>query len=593
MRIPARLWILLFLSVSCIPTLVSAGELTPVFANLGEPVNTFPKWEERAFIELTNRARVEPSTELASCTGCSTAELSGTCYTPVAPLNYNANLNHSSRFYSDFLARASLNLQHDTRCTLVNNISSLYPNSCDGSVSCSCSGGVLSGTTTWTSRIALFGSTAGAENLARSYATPKSAFYALLLESTTNTTCTFSLTNGHRWNILKAPGPGVGVGYSDALGEPYWTQDFGSGSSPSKLVSGAHWATDGTRQGSTVEFWANWYDSSAPTQSSVVVDGTSYALTLDRGTTTNGAWTTSRTGLGSGCHRYYFQFKDSGSTTWKYPTTGTFGIGDPATCADWQAATAFVRGDFNGDTKPDLIWRNYSTGAVNVWFLNGTTYTSGANLFNVADSNWRIDGVGDFNGDGKSDLIWRNYSTGAVNVWFLNGTTYVSGANLFNVADPNWKIEAVGDFNGDGKDDLIWRNYTTGAVNAWFLNGTTYTSGANLFSVADPNWKIEGAADFNNDGKTDLIWRNYATGAVNVWFLNGTTYVSGANLFNVADPNWKIQAIGDYNNDGHPDLIWRNYATGAVNVWFLNGTTYLSGTNLYSVADPNWEIAGP
>lgn len=252
-----------------------------------------------------------------------------------------------------------------------------------------------------------------------------------------------------------------------------------------------------------------------------------------------------------------------------------------------------IKGDFNLDSKPDLVWRNYATGAVNVWFLNGTTYLGGANLFNVADPSWRIEGVGDFNLDGKSDLIWRNYSTGAVNVWYLNGTTYIGGASLFSVTDPNWEIEAVEDFNGDDKDDLIWRNYATGAVNVWYLNGSTYLGGASLFSVTDPNWKIEAAADFNADGKADLLWRNYATGAVNVWFLNGATYLGGATLFSVANPNWNIEAVGDYNGDGKADLIWRDYGSGAVNVWFLNNTTYLSGASLFSVTDVNWQIAGP
>ncbi len=249
--------------------------------------------------------------------------------------------------------------------------------------------------------------------------------------------------------------------------------------------------------------------------------------------------------------------------------------------------------DFDGDGDHDLLWRNYGTGAVNVWFLDGTTYTGGKSLFTVADTDWRIEGTGDFNGDGKTDIIWRDYGTGAVNVWYLNGTVYAGGVSLFGVADLNWEIEAVGDFNGDGNDDLIWRNYATGAVNAWFMNGSTYLGGASLFSVPDANWKIEAPGDFNGDGKTDLIWRNYASGAVNVWFLNGTTYLGGKSLFTVADPLWNIEAAEDYNGDGKTDLIWRHYGDGRVNAWFLDGTTYLGGASLFQVSDLNWEIAGP
>jgi hypothetical protein len=252
-----------------------------------------------------------------------------------------------------------------------------------------------------------------------------------------------------------------------------------------------------------------------------------------------------------------------------------------------------VRGDFNSDGNPDLIWRNYDTGAVNVWHLNGTTYVSGANLFSVSDPNWRIEGTGDFNLDGKPDLVWRNYTTGAVNVWYLSNGTYLGGATLFTVADLNWRIQAVADMNSDGKDDLIWRNYSTGAVNVWYMNGSTYAGGASLFSVTDLNWRIEGAGDFNGDGKPDLVWRNYANGDVNIWYLSNGVYLGGANLFKVTDLDWNIEAVADYNKDGRPDLIWRNYRTGDVNVWFMNGATYAGGANLYKVADPKWEIAGP
>ena len=35
----------------------------------------------------------------------------------------------------------------------------------------------------------------------------------------------------------------------------------------------------------------------------------------------------------------------------------------------------------------------------------------------MADQNWKIAGTGDFNGDGKSDIFWRNTSTGDNAIW--------------------------------------------------------------------------------------------------------------------------------------------------------------------------------
>ena len=80
------------------------------------------------------------------------------------------------------------------------------------------------------------------------------------------------------------------------------------GSAPTKIPSGAHYP----QQAATVAAWANWYDTAGPSPAAVNVDGTCTAMTLQRGTQTNGAWSATVTGVGSGCHRYYFSFRRCG-----------------------------------------------------------------------------------------------------------------------------------------------------------------------------------------------------------------------------------------------------------------------------------------
>ena len=43
-------------------------------------------------------------------------------------------------------------------------------------------------------------------------------------------------------------------------------------------------------------------------------------------------------GVGSGCHRYYFEFLDSVGTRTTYPTTGSLAIGAGAGCPEWDAS---------------------------------------------------------------------------------------------------------------------------------------------------------------------------------------------------------------------------------------------------------------
>jgi len=147
--------------------------------------------------------------------------------------------------------------------------------------------------------------------------------------------------------------------------------------------------------------------------------------------------------------------------------------------------------DLNGDTHPDLIWRHSVTGADRVWYLNGgTIILSQVSLLSVTDLNWQIVAAADIDGDTHPDLVWRNTVTGANVVWYLNGAVLINQANLPAVADAAWKIVGAADIDGDGHPDLVWRNTTTGANIVWYLSGTALISQASLPSVADSNWTL-------------------------------------------------------------------------------------------------------
>lgn len=272
-------------------------------------------------------------------------------------------------------------------------------------------------------------------------------------------------------------------------------------------------------------------------------------------------------------------------------------VGNPCGSASSSTATITVnvpvttgvRSDFNGDSYPDLLWRNYSTGANVIWFMQGATRLSAVSIDALADTQWVIEGVGDMDGDGKPDIIWRNHSTGENVVWLMNGTTRTSGLYLDAVTDLNWDLEAVGDLNGDGSRDLVWRNTATGQNVVWFMSGLTRTSAVFLPTVAT-NWRLETAGDINHDGKDDLVWRDYNTGQNVVWFMNGATMTSSAFLDTVGDTSWHIKEALDLNRDGQVDLVWRNATTGQNVVWFMSGTTRTSAVFLPDVTDTAWSI---
>jgi len=251
-------------------------------------------------------------------------------------------------------------------------------------------------------------------------------------------------------------------------------------------------------------------------------------------------------------------------------------------------------GDFNGDCRSDILWRNSTTGQVYIWLMNGTTYpgsggpgSGGTGSPGTPTSDWVIQDVGDFNGDGYADILWRNSTTGEVYIWLMNGTTIASSGSLGYVSS-DWSIAGVGDFNGDGKADILWQN-TNGQLYLWLMNGATISGGGSV-SYISGGWTIAGIGDFNGDGDADILWRNTSTGQLYIWLLNGTTIASTGSP-GTPTSDWTIAGVGDFNGDGKSDILWRNSTTGQVYLWFMNGTGIASSGSV-SYVSSDWVIQG-
>jgi len=266
--------------------------------------------------------------------------------------------------------------------------------------------------------------------------------------------------------------------------------------------------------------------------------------------------------------------------------------------ANWEIRSV---ADFDNDGIMDLLWRNRVTGDNVVWLMNLTfgTINNSIAISTVSDPYWVISGTGDFNADGNADIVWRNVRSGANAVWYMNGTNFSSAADISPASsDVNVRIAAIADYNNDSKPDLLMRNTLTGANELWLMDGVTRSSVVTIPSVADTSWRTMGQtrfkagqdSDFNGDGKADIFFRHATNGQNSVWIMNGTSFGTLVPLTPITDNNWVVEAVADLNRDNKTDIFWRNRSTGQNVLWIMNGLTVTQSIDMPGVANLGWHV---
>ena len=122
-----------------------------------------------------------------------------------------------------------------------------------------------------------------------------------------------------------------------------------------------------------------------------------------------------------------------------------YGFPPAVTDLNWKVAGI---GDFDGDGKAEPLLRYDGPGEFQglniIWYLDGMEIASYGFPPRVDDLTWKMDGAGDFDGDGKTDLLWRNYGPalqGWTVIWYMNGATPKGlPETLTSVYDINWRI---------------------------------------------------------------------------------------------------------------------------------------------------------
>ncbi|MBW7974351.1 FG-GAP-like repeat-containing protein [Bradyrhizobium sp. BR 10289] len=114
-------------------------------------------------------------------------------------------------------------------------------------------------------------------------------------------------------------------------------------------------------------------------------------------------------------------------------------VGSINAAAGWHFQNT---GDFNGDGKTDLLFLNDTTHGVAIWQMNGTQIAASPQIGSInAVGGWRYDATGDYNGDSKTDLLFENTTTHALAVWLLDGQNILASPQIGTInAAGGWHL---------------------------------------------------------------------------------------------------------------------------------------------------------
>ena len=282
--------------------------------------------------------------------------------------------------------------------------------------------------------------------------------------------------------------------------------------------------------------------------------------------------------------------------------------------------------DFNGDGYSDILFRNTTTGELEVWHMVGSQIADVMPL-PMTDPRWLAAGTGDFDLDGITDILWYDPDHHTGRIWLMGDSASVGEVNV--KLRPGWVVVGAGDFNGDGRGEIVTWDQSS-RVEIWGLKrklvrfarmsisgrreivgfGDIDGDGDDDIIVQDRNkrtieaslmsadfsirwvlldrqrkarWGVIDSADYDGDGQCDLLWRDISSdgqGSAGVWHLTSSLDLSGDPLDLNLGSDHSVAGSADYDGDGSADLLVFNSSTRELALWLMSGSGVLSYESL-------------
>ncbi|KAM3115207.1 hypothetical protein [Phormidesmis sp. 146-33] len=144
--------------------------------------------------------------------------------------------------------------------------------------------------------------------------------------------------------------------------------------------------------------------------------------------------------------------------------------------------------DFTGDSRSEIVLRYSPLDETAYWRFNIDVATGQLRLANstflpktgFATDTLQVRAIADFNGDNRPDILWRKSDQDLTILWTIGvdgaGLLTATPSTLPTTGTADWKVAGAADFvgnagGGDGTADIVWRNAVSDEVAIWSIKG--------------------------------------------------------------------------------------------------------------------------